>query len=306
MKERSVLVFGATGQQGGSVATALLHAGWQVRALVRNPVSAKSIALEDAGVKLIQGSFADTEAMRIAMTGIHAVFSVQPSSGQGPLLGLTDEEEEKYGRAIADMAVKCGVHHLVYTSTNAVAEGPTGMGHFDSKLRIETYIRQLPILSTIVRPAAFMEMLLMPGFGLDEGRFNFFMKRDQPMQFIAVADIGKIVATVLADEDRFGGKTFEIAGDAVTGAELEAHFSDAAGYAIEYSRFSDGVLSENPFLLQLTELLNSGKLAGRADLDELKNMNPDLQTFRSWIGNSGHQSFRRSLSAQGTWEYGRK
>ena len=30
-----IVVFGATGQQGGSVAKALLNSGWQVRALVR-------------------------------------------------------------------------------------------------------------------------------------------------------------------------------------------------------------------------------------------------------------------------------
>ena len=44
-----VLVFGATGRQGGSVAKALLKAGWPVRALVRDPVGPASIALRDAG-----------------------------------------------------------------------------------------------------------------------------------------------------------------------------------------------------------------------------------------------------------------
>ncbi len=34
---RSILVFGATGQQGGSIATALLQRGTPVRALVREP-----------------------------------------------------------------------------------------------------------------------------------------------------------------------------------------------------------------------------------------------------------------------------
>ncbi|NDV86818.1 NmrA family NAD(P)-binding protein [Aurantimonas aggregata] len=78
-------------------------------------------------------------------------------------------------------------------------------------------VRTLPITWTIVRPAVFMEMLTMPGFGLDEDRFTFFARPDQSMQFIAVADIGKIVATVFADPDRFGGQSFEIAGDRALG-----------------------------------------------------------------------------------------
>ncbi|PBD35110.1 NmrA family protein, partial [Klebsiella pneumoniae] len=36
---QTVLVLVATGQQGGSVARALLHRGWRVRALVRDPFS---------------------------------------------------------------------------------------------------------------------------------------------------------------------------------------------------------------------------------------------------------------------------
>jgi hypothetical protein len=53
--------------------------------------------------------------------------------------------------------------------------------------------------ATIVRPVTFMEMLVMPGFGLDEGRFSFFAKPDQSMRFPAVEDIGKFVATIFAE-----------------------------------------------------------------------------------------------------------
>ncbi|HHT5722947.1 TPA: NmrA family NAD(P)-binding protein, partial [Klebsiella pneumoniae] len=49
---QSVLVFGATGQQGGSVARALLHRGWRVRALVRDPFSAGAAALAARGAEL--------------------------------------------------------------------------------------------------------------------------------------------------------------------------------------------------------------------------------------------------------------
>jgi uncharacterized protein YbjT (DUF2867 family) len=302
--KQRILVFGATGQQGGSVASALLKAGWQVRVLVRDPASSKVGALRDAGVEIVRGSFADAESIRRAMNGVHGIFSVQPSSGQGPVLGLSDEEEERYGIAIADLAVESGARHLVYTSTSAVGDEPTGMGHFDSKARIEAHIRTLPITATIVRPAGFMEMLVMPGFGLDEGRFNFFLKTDQPMQLLAVEDIGKFVAAIFAEPARFGGKTLEIASDTVTGRDLEALFTEAAGHPITYARFSDEVLAASPFLRKLTELLDEGRFAGKADFDALREINPDLQSFRSWLAGSGRKAFTKALGTAGAWDYG--
>jgi hypothetical protein len=61
---------------------------------------------------------------------------------------------------------------------------------------------------------------------------------------------------------RFAGKTFEIASDSVTGRQLEALFSAAAGRPIPYSRFSDEVLAASPFLHKLTGLVDDGRLAG--------------------------------------------
>lgn len=302
--KRTILVFGATGQQGGSVAAALLAAGWQVRALVRDPAAATALALRDAGADVVQGAFADPSSLRAAMQGVHGVFSVQPSSGQGAALGLSDADEERFGKLIADLAVDSGVQHLVYTSTNAIGDEPTGMGHFDSKGRIEDHIRTLPITATIVRPAAFMEMLLMPGFGLDQGHFNFFMRPDQAMQLVAVQDIGKFVAAIFADAARFGGQTLEIASDTITGRELAAAFSAAAGRPITYARFADDVLAASPFMAKLTELLDHGRLAGNADLNALRQINPQLQSFRAWLGGSGNAAFKAALGTAGAWAYG--
>ncbi|MBP2302095.1 NmrA/HSCARG family protein [Azospirillum picis] len=302
--KQRILVFGATGQQGGSVASALLAAGWRVRALVRDPASAKAAALRGAGVDLMQGGFADAALIRQAMEGVHGVFSVQPSSGQGPLLGLSDEEEERYGIGIADLAAEAGVRHLVYTSTAAIGNEPTGMGHFDTKARIEAHIRRLPITASIVRPVTFMEMLAMPGFGLNEGRFSFLLRRDQRMQVIAVEDIGRFVAAIFADPARFGGTTLEIAGDAVTGRELEALFSEAAGRPIAYARFPDDLLAADPFLGKLAALMDAGRLAGNADLQALRELNPGMLSLRSWLAGPGRKAFAAALGDAGKWDYG--
>ncbi len=296
----SILVFGATGQQGGSVAEALLVSGWQVRALVREPASNRAQALRAKGVELFRGDFADVDAMRTAMGGVYGVFSVQPSSPGGT---LSDEDEIHFGIAVADLAVACDVEHLVYSSGGAVGDKPTGLGHFDSKARIEAHIRTLPITATVVRPVAFMEMLVMPGFGLNEDRFTFFAKPDQSMQLLAVEDIGKFVAAIFADPARFGGETFEIASDTITGRELGALFSEAAGRTIAYARFPDDVLANNAFLGKLTALLDEGPLAGHADLDALREINPAILSFRSWLSGSGREAFHQALGKPGSWAY---
>ncbi|SFO48356.1 Uncharacterized conserved protein YbjT, contains NAD(P)-binding and DUF2867 domains [Sphingomonas sp. OK281] len=297
-----VLVFGATGQQGGSVTNALLKAGQTVRALVRDPASVKAIKLASRGVEVVRGDLSDTASIEEAMSGVRGVFSVQPSSPTGT---LTDADEVRYGIAVADAAVRAGVEQFVYSSVGTASDEPTGMGHFDSKAEIEAHVRTLPIAWTIVRPVAFMDMLVMPGFGLDEGRFSFFAGRDQTMQFLAVEDIGKFVAPIFADPERFAGQTIEIASDIVTGTEIEAAFSRAAGRSITYSRFSDEVLAANPFLSGLTALLDSGPLAGHADLAEMRQLNPEILTFESWLAGSGREAFQLALGTSGQWDYNR-
>ena len=68
--KQTILVFGATGQQGVSVASALLKADWPVRAFVRNPCSPRSTALREAGAQLLQGDLSDIRSIHSAMKGI--------------------------------------------------------------------------------------------------------------------------------------------------------------------------------------------------------------------------------------------
>lgn len=295
---KTILVFGATGQQGGAVASALRSNGWSVRALVREFETDKARSLSANGVELVRGDLSDRGSIRSAMTGAYGVFSVQPSSGQGAVYGVSDEDEVRYGTTIADLAVEADIQHLVYTSVNAAGPEKTGMGHFDSKSEIEAHIRSLPLNSTIVRPAGFMELLMLPGMGLDKGFFVSFVRAEQKAQVIAVQDIGKIVAGIFADPSQFIGQTIEIAGDEVTGTSLRESLSRAAGKPISYSRFPDSLLQENAFLGRLANLFDDGRLAGRADIGQLRNEFGPLLTFEEWLCGPGKALFEAALSAE--------
>lgn len=288
--KHSILVFGATGRQGGSVTKALLKANRAVRALVLHPMEPASIALRDAGVELVPGSFEDKDVIRAAMKDAHGVFSVLPAN-------LTVDEEQRYGTLIADLAVESGVAHLIYSSGASVGDQLTGVARFDAKPRIETHIRKLPITTTIVRPMIFMEMLVRPGFGLDKGRLFSLIRPDHSIQLTAVDDIGKFVAAMFADKSRFGGVTLKIASDSVTGHQLAAALTEVAGRTIVYARFPDDVLAANADLAHMARSLEDGPLAERVDLNAMREINPELLSFRAWLAGSGRKALNEALGS---------
>jgi uncharacterized protein YbjT (DUF2867 family) len=285
-----ILVFGATGQQGGATVKALLNAAWPVRALVRDASGAKATALREAGAELAQGRFDDIAGMRTAMHGIYGVFSVLPGT-------LPEEEEIRLGCAIADLAADSGVAHFIYSSGASVGDKPTGVPRFDAKGHVEAHIRSLPLTATIVRPMIFMEMLPRAAFGLDEGKFNFFLRPDQSMQLVAVEDIGKFVAAIFANRARFAGQTLRIASDVVTGSDLATIFSQAAGHPIAYARFTPEALAANPSFAAMSASLENGPLSHHAKLDLMRELNPEVQTFRSWLNGPGRAALDQALSS---------
>src|SRR6478735_7343876 len=77
MKKKLILVTGATGAQGGSVARALLaDEHFSVRILTRNGSSPKALELKAAGAEVAQGDLDDTASLIRAMRGCYGVFGV--------------------------------------------------------------------------------------------------------------------------------------------------------------------------------------------------------------------------------------
>ncbi len=155
-KEETVLVIGATGQQGGATARHLLERDRTVRALVRAPDSPAARALRRAGADLARGDLDDPASLRAAMEGAHGVFLVLTMM-VGPRISPEGVvAEERRGQAVADLARETGIEHLVYSSLNG-AGARSGIPYYESKARIEEHIHALGLPATILRPVSFMD-----------------------------------------------------------------------------------------------------------------------------------------------------
>ncbi len=226
---KTVLVTGATGQQGGSVAYALLDKGHTVRALTRNPDAEAARRLAAAGAQIVAGDFSDPASVERAARGADAMFVVTSFWGNGP------EVETEQGIAAVNAAKAAGVGHLVFSSV-ADANKATGIPHFESKYRVEQAITGLGIPHTIVAPVAFMENAVA-SWGIDalrNGVYAFGLPAQRSNQLVAVADIGAFVAAVIERGASVFGKRFDIAGEQLTGTEQAATLARATGRPVHY------------------------------------------------------------------------
>ncbi len=126
--DRTVLITGVTGHQGGAVAQALQGSGFHLRGLTRKPESERAAALARRGVDVVKGDLDDEVTLRRALAGAWGVFGVQNTWEAGV------EREEAQGKRLATLAREAGVQHYVYTSVGS-ANQRTGIPHFDNKGR---------------------------------------------------------------------------------------------------------------------------------------------------------------------------
>lgn len=73
-QKHTVFVCSATGFQGGALARQLRQLGWEVHSTTRDLGSPAAIALHNIGVKLTQGDWEDTEALKSSITGCDKLY----------------------------------------------------------------------------------------------------------------------------------------------------------------------------------------------------------------------------------------
>jgi uncharacterized protein YbjT (DUF2867 family) len=226
-EERTILITGATGKQGGAVTRALTGNGFRLRAMTRKPDSAAALALAADGVELIKGDLDDEASLKTALAGAWGTLAVQNTWEAGV------EKEEEQGKRFAKIAREVGVQHFVYQSVGS-AHRKTGIPHFENKWRIEDMVRSLNFPShVIIRPVFFMENLPSPWF-VNGDKLYAAMKPTTVLQMIAVTDIGQYGARAFTDAAKLNRREIDIAGDAATMPQAAAILSKAMGRTIDF------------------------------------------------------------------------
>lgn len=286
---RTVLVTGATGKQGGSVVRHMLGHGWALRALTRDPSTRGAQALADKGVELVRGDLEDVSSLDAAVRGVQGVYSVQDFWSVGA------KREVVQGRNLADVALKAGVEHFVYSSVGG-AERNTGIDHWDSKWEIEKHIRKLGLPATVLRPVAFMEGYYGEHveIAILQGKLMYPVRADKPYQTIASDDIGGFVALAFDRSKDFIGLELEIAGSELMGPQTAEVFSRVLGKPVEFQELP---IPADKEYYQMFRWFNDAGF--QANIGELRRRYPEvrLQTLEEWLYSEGWDKRSRRFAA---------
>lgn len=219
---QTIAVVGATGRQGGQVVRHLLMDGWQVRAITRKSDGKKAATLTQLGADVVEADLEDPKSLDSAFAGVHGVFNMQaPHPG-------SIEIEIRQGVNAARAAQRAGVRHVVYGSAGP-GEAETGIEQWDAKIEVARRMNELGLPLTVLRPMAFMELMLDPTFFPQSSTWYTMPKLaglECRIPWLSVRDLGAIAAKAFADPEGFVGRDLRLAADLKSLAECRATYRE--------------------------------------------------------------------------------
>jgi len=248
--KKLVVVFGATGAQGGSVVKSILGdakaaAQFSIRGITRDVSKPSAQALVANGAEMVSANMDDPKSVKAALKGAYAAYAVTNFWET-----MNEEVELAQGKNVADAAKENGVEHLVWSSLINVKELTkgvlSGVHHFDSKARVEAYIRSIDIPATFFMPGFYMSNL--PGNMIRQDPttkdyvFSLPIPADSPIPLLDTEDdTGKFVKAILLKPTATIGKRVYGSSGYVTPTQIIKDFQEIypeAGKGAKYVEIS--------------------------------------------------------------------
>jgi uncharacterized protein YbjT (DUF2867 family) len=241
-----LVVFGATGNQGGSVVNTFLEdhelaRKYHVRAVTRDISKPEAKALQAKGAEVVQGDSDDAASLPHVLQGAHSVFITTVSVFDKQL----EEREFRQGKAMADAAVAAGVKQIVFSSlppAAIISHGKYYVPVFDSKYKVQQYIHTLPVKTTFFVPGSFMQNFkaaLHPK-PVGDGTYTISAPYDltTELPLMSAIDSGKWVATLVEHPNEYNGAEVRAAVRMYSLDEIVKTISKVTGKTVKFNKIS--------------------------------------------------------------------
>ncbi|KAH8801515.1 hypothetical protein F5884DRAFT_685069 [Xylogone sp. PMI_703] len=232
--KRVVVVFGATGNQGGSVVNtflknAALSQRFVIRGVTRDVEKPAAVALAGKGVTMVKADMDDKDSLRDVLKDAYATFVVTNWQEY-----MSVDREIQHGKNITDVAKvttyltiyinnEVGVQHLIWSTlpyVSKITEGKlTKVAHSDSKGIVKEYIQSLGIPSTFLSLSIFTSFVffMIQPTAPDTQSYKISVPVPGTRVFPLLSaneDVGKYVWAIFQNREKY-------LGEEICGAERE-------------------------------------------------------------------------------------
>ena len=192
-----ILIVGASGRLGGTIAKRLLAQGKAVRLMTRTP--SNLVHLKQQGAEVVSGDLRNPASLLSACEGVEQVLAAAHAlTGKGDNNPQTVDDAGN--RQLIDAAKAAGVKHFIFVSVQG-ASPDSPLEFFRIKYSTEEYLRASGLSFTILRPSAFMDLWsqLIGQPVVEQGKTTIFGRGNNPINFVAVEDVARFVCTACED-----------------------------------------------------------------------------------------------------------
>ncbi|GAC1491342.1 MAG: NmrA/HSCARG family protein [Chamaesiphon sp.] len=295
--QKIILVIGATGAQGGSVAYHLLSGNkFVVRCLTRHPNSEKAMALKAVGAEIVKGDLEDINSLYEALKGCYGVFGV---TNFWEHFG----KEYQQGKNLVDAVAEANLEHFIFSTlpfAKKISNGEIEVPHFDIKGQLEEYARDAfgglrsndRVLGiTFVHVAFYFENFLshfLPQKQADNSFAFGFPQGDTPLAGVGIEDLGGVVAAIFDKGAEFRDKVVGVVGDDLVPKRYAEVMTRVLGKPVVYNYIPREVFASFNFpgADDLANMFEFNRLYipnSKTELGESRKLSPKIQTFESWL-----------------------
>jgi uncharacterized protein YbjT (DUF2867 family) len=215
-----ILITAATGQVGRTALKALIGAGTEVRALVRDPSPFEA----PEGVQVVHGDFEDDTSIAKALKGVSVML----------LAGRDSPDSVSQHRRVLAQVRQAGVRHVVKLS--AIGASPRSpIALMREHHEVDEEVRKGPAGWTFLKPHLYMQNLLRAADAVRrEGRLAAPMGSNR-FPLVDTRDVGAAAAMVLREPAAHAGKEYALTGPvAVSYEEVAKALTAVIGRAVTY------------------------------------------------------------------------